>query len=184
MARQFTEEHKKKLSEAHKGKILSEEHKKNIGKALKVAVNKGKFLKGQIPWNKGNRATSKCKCEICGKEFYKRNSEIRRSKHHYCNIECSSKRLGIPELNPKWNGGRKTYNGYYALLRPEHPFANKAGYVYEHRLVMEKILGRYLKPEEVVHHIDENKKNNIIENLMLFENCGKHTQHHAQLKTT
>lgn len=51
----------------------------------------------------------------------------------------------------------------------------------EHRLVMEKHLGRYLEGEEVVHHINGDKQDNRIGNLMVFATCGDHTAyHHAQ----
>lgn len=58
-------------------------------------------------------------------------------------------------------------NYMYALV-PEHPNATKNGYVLLHRVVMENHLGRLLLPEEVVHHIDENKFNNSIENLRIL----------------
>ena len=69
-------------------------------------------------------------------------------------------------------------NGYKTIKTENHPYKNKRGYVYEHRLVMEKHLGRYLKPEEVVHHIDRNKLNNIINNLQLFKSTNEHTRFH------
>ncbi len=95
--------------------------------------------------------------------------------------KISEKKKGswTKEKNPRWNNGRRTYNGYYSLLRPNHPYADHAGYVYEHRLVMEEAIGRYLKPEEQVHHINGIKIDNRIENLMLFDNASEHTKYHA-----
>jgi hypothetical protein len=47
-----------------------------------------------------------------------------------------------------------------------------------HRWVAEKMLGRYLYPEEVVHHIDRNKLNNAPENLTVFPNQDEHEAEH------
>ena len=47
-----------------------------------------------------------------------------------------------------------------------------------HRLVMEEHLGRKLKPQEVVHHIDGNKSDNKIDNLMLFPTKSAHSRFH------
>ena len=78
-----------------------------------------------------------------------------------------------------WKGGLKhRHDGYVAVWNPKHPFS-KNGYVMEHRLVMEKHLGRYLKPEEVVHHKNRIKNDNRIENLQLFENSSEHQRFHA-----
>lgn len=51
---------------------------------------------------------------------------------------------------------------------PNHPYSQKGGYIPEHRLVMEKHLGRYLTNGEDVHHINGNRKDNDIENLWLM----------------
>lgn len=56
-------------------------------------------------------------------------------------------------------------SGYVQLYIPEHHLADKNGYVYEHRLVAEDILGRDILPQEIVHHRDGNKQNNTQENL-------------------
>jgi hypothetical protein len=83
-------------------------------------------------------------------------------------------------LSPRWNGGRKYHNsGYYIIRVPDnhpHPTATEHGakYILEHRYVMEQHLGRYLDPQEVVHHKDGNKLNNAIENLQLFKSQGEH----------
>ncbi len=64
---------------------------------------------------------------------------------------------------------------------------NSSGYVeikidniwqLEHRVVVEKFIGRLLEVAEVVHHIDKNKQNNSINNLMIFPNANEHLKFH------
>lgn len=75
------------------------------------------------------------------------------------------------ERSPRWKGGKHICsNGYVEVYCPEHPKAKSRKYVYEHILVMEKQLGRYLAPDEVVHHINEIKTDNRLENLRLMTN--------------
>jgi len=77
-------------------------------------------------------------------------------------------------------------NGYRVLLVPDHPRAMKNdnwnGYVYEHILVVEKFLKRSLYPNEVVHHLDGNRANNRIENLLVLDR-GQHTKLHMWLES-
>lgn len=51
---------------------------------------------------------------------------------------------------------------------------------HEHRVVAELMLGRALKPGEVVHHIDGNKRNNNPDNLMVFSSQKEHAAFHAK----
>jgi arginyl-tRNA--protein-N-Asp/Glu arginylyltransferase len=68
-----------------------------------------------------------------------------------------------------------TKEGYIKVIKPkDHP--NKGRYIFLHRLVMEKKLGRYLRSEERIYHRDGNKQNNAEENLELFANQSAHAQ--------
>ena len=69
-------------------------------------------------------------------------------------------------------------HGYIEEYCPNHPFADSKGYVLQHRLVMEKYIKRFLLPNEVVHHINENRGDNRIENLQLLQNLGEHNKLH------
>ena len=79
-------------------------------------------------------------------------------------------------VTSRWKGGRnKVSSGYIEIYSPDHPNRHRTisstgvgGYVLEHRLVMEKEIGRYLHPWETVHHINGIKDDNRIENLKLL----------------
>lgn len=59
-------------------------------------------------------------------------------------------------------------DGYIAVYFPDHPKSNKEGYIMEHDLVMECYIGRWLKEDEVIHHINKKRDDNKIENLKLM----------------
>ena len=83
-------------------------------------------------------------------------------------------------LASKWQGGRVVErDGYISIYRPGHPFANATGRVMEHRLVVEERIGRYLDPEEIIHHLNENKQDNRDENLEIRENV-EHLREHLR----
>jgi hypothetical protein len=69
-------------------------------------------------------------------------------------------------------------NGYLYICLPKHPGARKDGYVAFHRYIMSKKLGRALKRDELVHHINGNKADNRIQNLMIVKGIGTHVAAH------
>jgi hypothetical protein len=78
--------------------------------------------------------------------------------------------------NPSWAGGRHIdLDGYVLIKAPKnHPLQRMIGRIYEHRLVMEQTLGRYLEPLEVVDHIDSLTIHNDPKNLRLFASNSDH----------
>lgn len=73
--------------------------------------------------------------------------------------------------------------GYYYILKKNHPFSGKQGYIAEHRLVMETRLGRYLTKSECVHHINGDGLDNRDKNLELCATHGEHTsKFHPEIK--
>lgn len=85
------------------------------------------------------------------------------------------------EDSANYNGGKYIDDkGYVRVLKPDHP-KNIRGYAYEHRLVMEEYVLRYLQPWETVHHINEIKDDNRLDNLFLcthIEHSALHKEGH------
>lgn len=80
-------------------------------------------------------------------------------------IECRSV---AGESNGNWRGGRTRLKAGYVMVKvPDHPRATR-GYVFEHIVVMEEVLGRHLLPGENVHHRNGVKDDNRPENLELW----------------
>lgn len=78
--------------------------------------------------------------------------------------------------------GGRGYNGDGTVSRYGYRLINVDGkQVFEHRYVMEQELGRPLEHREQVHHIDGDRLNNALDNLMVLP-LGEHQELHAALK--
>jgi endogenous inhibitor of DNA gyrase (YacG/DUF329 family) len=108
-------------------------------------------------------------CPICHKNFF----TVPSRDGKYCSRRCAGM-VTTPFKDLKgfkhhaWNGGVIYAKGYVKRHVPDHPYASHHKYVFEHRLVMEKQLGRYLMPHEKVHHRNGDRSDNRIENLELW----------------
>ena len=103
-------------------------------------------------------------CLFCGKQFYRCPSEVKKGSYKYCSSQCGyedhrGKEKEIKSLEEKkWYINKKGY--LQTTVRRKR--------VLYHRWVMENYLNRPLKATEKVHHIDGNKLNNSIDNLVLM----------------
>ncbi len=171
-----TEETKKRMSESHKGVVFSEEHRMNlsianIGKTLseetKQKISEAK--KGTPAWNKGLE---------CDEDSKKKMSESHKGLHHTEETKKKISKATLGENSANWKGGDSISDtGYQVLWREDVKYHHQ----YEHRIVMEDYLGRKLKANEYVHHIDGDKLNNNISNLQVMT-PSEHSKLHAKLR--
>lgn len=125
-------------------------------------------------------------CDTCGKEF-RRLYVAGIFEHNFCCRECakvftSQRMTAYNEIhNPTaMTGGRREALRYARLGKGHKDTYEKTFGRHTHRIVAEQMLGRPLKPGEVVHHIDGNKRNNNPNNLMVFASQKEHTEWHAE----
>ena len=148
--------------------VTSKEHQ------LKMTIGRKKSRRWQL-WVKKLGKFNKGKRYSPATEFKKEHTPASKGK-------TLPGRSGINHHN--WKDGRTfSANGYVLILKKDHPYPNNLhGYVFEHRIVKEKEIGRYLDPAERVHHINGIITDNRPENLMLFKSNSEHSKFHAKIR--
>jgi len=116
-------------------------------------------------------------CAVCGKQISLKPSEAewRGKGRIYCSRECMGAGHIKRALDRIHNGKPAVIDsqGYVRVYEPDHPAAYKNGWIAEHRLVVEQSLGRRLRQDEHVHHINHVRTDNRSENLALLT----HSEH-------
>lgn len=163
------------------GKIFNFRHSKKKfcsrlcfikSKRGKIAVMMTEAVKNKMSKTRiGHEVTRKTRMKIS-----KANKGKRLGSHHSSETIATMRDGRRKGVNcPNWKGGRRKHNlGYVQLKNETHPFRDKNGYVLEHRLVVEKHIGKHLQPYEPVHHINKIHNDNRPQNLIAFRNNGVH----------
>lgn len=148
----------------------------------------------------------KVRCDWCGLVFDKYAKKV--TTHNFCCRACLGA-FSSKTRNPRGYARLKDYSGqswnmHNLNLRlnptrftdkdskpadttptPEKRGKKRDAYVtrhglLEHRIMAERILGRPLREGEVVHHINRDKQDNRLENLMVFSSASEHAKWHKE----
>lgn len=138
-------------------------------------------------------------CDVCGVAFTRYPSQVKPWGPHYCSKACVGKakrhgstlhcawcdaefyrRFGEQDLGDRVNQfcSRECYMAWRDWNRKPDSYP-KDGPVHKHRIVAEALLGRALRPGEVVHHVDGNKQNCHPSNLAVFPDQATHVRCHS-----
>lgn len=137
-----------------------------IAKELDIAVGTvyNYLKKYEIP-TREQKSTFTMKGRKLTKDQCERISKMRKGK-----IVSDITRKRLSESAKRGGIGHKKNrtDGYVCVYFPDHPKSNKDGYIMEHDLIMECLIGRHLKDDEVVHHKNKKRNDNRKENLELM----------------
>lgn len=122
-----------------------------------IKVRSSRFKGRHTPWNKGLKGI-----HLSPETEFKKGENLR-------------------EKNTHWKGGRMESNGYVYIYKPAHPHCEGKGYILRSHLIAEKALSRYLKKNEMVHHVNARRDDDRRENLLI---CTKpyHNWLHSKIK--
>jgi hypothetical protein len=101
-----------------------------------------------------------------------KGSPLRFVNHH----QCRGSNHG------HWKGGLHKQAGYVFVKQLDHPKAGTSGYVQVHVLEAERVLGKYLPENAVIHHANEIKDDNDPSNLVICQDLAYHNLLHQRMR--
>lgn len=128
-----------------------------------------RIRKDKVNWTKEMR-------ELLSKKYIGEGNPMF-GKESWCKGKIRKEMHG--EKHPNWKGGYWFHQGYKVIQNYRDTGGKKK---FEHRLVMEKYIGRKLKESEIIHHINHDKSDNRIENLQIVTRVEHINMHRAQFK--
>tara|TARA_R110000824_G_scaffold129621_11_gene291192 strand:- start:6004 stop:6573 length:570 start_codon:yes stop_codon:yes gene_type:complete len=118
-------------------------------------------------------------CSVCGDTCPQRLNALN-NKRAYCTKKCQEYMQKHMNKRKVYKDGWRVKSNGYVMKRMWDDRYN-GEWVYKHRYVMEQHLGRKLRKDEFVHHIDCVKTNNNINNLWLC-NASNHALAHKSVE--
>ena len=121
-------------------------------------------------------------CQQCGNEF-----QAKRKEQRFCSVPCRQRNNGKGRAGQKTGLANKPYkarltkDGHLRMYAAKHPFAEGRKEMMVHDMLMETHLGRRLAPTECVHHKNEDKTDNRLENLELMTHAEHSALHNREL---
>jgi len=124
-----------------------------------------------------------CACGCGGKTTVakyncKRYRWIKGIPKKFISTHNNKNKNGCHNLN--WRGGTVNHEGYKDNYQPNHPRADKKGYVPEQVLVCEKALGKYLPNKAIPHHVNGKRDDNLPSNLVVCQDVVYHNLLHQR----
>lgn len=115
-------------------------------------------------------------CDNCKQEFKSHKCyEKRNRKHRFCSKKCEAEFRNLRNSAAGWKGGHVSGTTGYRYIKVD------GKPVEEHRLVMQRHLGRPLDTSEIVHHINGDRLDNRIENLQLMTKAEHQKLHRGEM---
>jgi hypothetical protein len=112
-------------------------------------------------------------CVRCGKSVYKTQRYLN-GKARFCSRKCAFEHrrgeIRVPLIDRHWSLTAKGY--LFTMLRGKR--------ILQHRWIVERALKRSLSPTEIVHHVNGNKLDNRLENLLVCDK-NQHGKGHKEL---